>query len=238
MMRLHSVQLMCLVLMTCRLPFGPVDGAATLKIIETGSAKEVLALLAPIAFPIGITTSVLTGRGINKRFSALGAFKAGFLGRVLLGFVWLLIYKFAKTVGGDQPGIYTIIILGVCCQAICSEIMFVSQMAFFAQVSDVSMGGTYMTFFNTVANLGNKWPSMLMLSLMDQGPFIFSGWETFVELTTICSIGGVAWMAAGGRLLDRLEQMNPSDWELSSPSSRVVTEDSMELINQVKKRRP
>lgn len=29
-------------------------------------------------------------------------------------------------------------------------------MAFFAQVSDPSLGGTYMTFFNTVANLGNK----------------------------------------------------------------------------------
>jgi PAT family acetyl-CoA transporter-like MFS transporter 1 len=32
--------------------------------------------------------------------------------------------------------------------------MFVSQMAFFAKVSDPKIGGTYMTLLNTLANLG------------------------------------------------------------------------------------
>lgn len=32
--------------------------------------------------------------------------------------------------------------------------MFVSQMAFFAQVSDPKIGGTYMTLLNTLTNLG------------------------------------------------------------------------------------
>ena len=32
--------------------------------------------------------------------------------------------------------------------------MFVCQMAFHAQISDPSIGGTYMTLLNTVANLG------------------------------------------------------------------------------------
>lgn len=40
-------------------------------------------------------------------------------------------------------------------QTCLQEFMFVSQIAFFAQVSDVTVGGTYMTFFNTVANFGN-----------------------------------------------------------------------------------
>ena len=35
---------------------------------------------------------------------------------------------------------------------VCS--MFVSQMAFFAQVSDPKIGGTYMTLLNTLTNLG------------------------------------------------------------------------------------
>ena len=34
--------------------------------------------------------------------------------------------------------------------------MFVSQMAFFAQISDAKIGGTYMTLLNTVANLGRR----------------------------------------------------------------------------------
>jgi PAT family acetyl-CoA transporter-like MFS transporter 1 len=32
--------------------------------------------------------------------------------------------------------------------------MFVSQMAFFAKVSDPKIGGTYMTLLNTLSNLG------------------------------------------------------------------------------------
>ncbi len=32
--------------------------------------------------------------------------------------------------------------------------MFVSIMAFFAQVSDPAVGGTYMTLLNTITNLG------------------------------------------------------------------------------------
>jgi PAT family acetyl-CoA transporter-like MFS transporter 1 len=34
--------------------------------------------------------------------------------------------------------------------------MFVSQMAFFATVSDPKIGGTYMTLLNTLTNLGKK----------------------------------------------------------------------------------
>jgi PAT family acetyl-CoA transporter-like MFS transporter 1 len=48
-----------------------------------------------------------------------------------------------------------------------SQLMFVSQMAFFARVSDPAIGGTYMTLLNTVANLGSKWPASLSLALME-----------------------------------------------------------------------
>jgi hypothetical protein len=44
---------------------------------------------------------------------------------------------------------------------------FVSQMSFFARVSDPLIGGTYMTLLNTVANLGSKWPTSLSLVLME-----------------------------------------------------------------------
>ncbi|XP_023327774.1 acetyl-coenzyme A transporter 1 [Eurytemora carolleeae] len=41
--------------------------------------------------------------------------------------------------------------------------MFVSIMAFFAQVSDPAVGGTYMTLLNTLTNLGGNWPTTLAL---------------------------------------------------------------------------
>jgi PAT family acetyl-CoA transporter-like MFS transporter 1 len=45
--------------------------------------------------------------------------------------------------------------------------MFVSIMAFFAQVSDPAVGGTYMTLLNTLSNLGGNWPSTTALWLVD-----------------------------------------------------------------------
>jgi len=45
--------------------------------------------------------------------------------------------------------------------------MFVSIMSFFAQISDPSVGGTYMTLLNTICNLGGNWPSTVALWLVD-----------------------------------------------------------------------
>ena len=46
--------------------------------------------------------------------------------------------------------------------------MFVSQMSFFAQISDKNIGGTYMTFLNTITNFGGNWPSTVALFLAGQ----------------------------------------------------------------------
>lgn len=45
--------------------------------------------------------------------------------------------------------------------------MFVAVMAFFAKVSDPAVGGTYMTFLNTMSNLGTNWPNTLALWAID-----------------------------------------------------------------------
>ena len=46
--------------------------------------------------------------------------------------------------------------------------MFVSQMMFNASVSDVKMGGTYMTLLNTLINLSGTVPQTLSLWLVDR----------------------------------------------------------------------
>ena len=40
-------------------------------------------------------------------------------------------------------------------------------MSFFARISDVSIGGTYMTLLNTVGNLGSMWPITAAMALVD-----------------------------------------------------------------------
>ena len=45
--------------------------------------------------------------------------------------------------------------------------MFVTQMTFFARVSDPAMGGTYMTLLNTLSNLGGMAPQTGSIYLCD-----------------------------------------------------------------------
>lgn len=41
------------------------------------------------------------------------------------------------------------------------------QGAFFARVSDVAIGGTYLTLLNTFSNFGGTWPKIFVLQLVD-----------------------------------------------------------------------
>ena len=41
-------------------------------------------------------------------------------------------------------------------------------MAFYAQVSDPSVGGTYMTMLNTFTNLGGNWPTWCALQFVSE----------------------------------------------------------------------
>ena len=50
-------------------------------------------------------------------------------------------------------------------------------MAFFARISDPAIGGTYMTFLNTLTNLGNMWPNSFTLWFVD-----FLTWKDCVSV--------------------------------------------------------
>jgi PAT family acetyl-CoA transporter-like MFS transporter 1 len=49
---------------------------------------------------------------------------------------------------------------------IAGTFIFISFMTFFSKISDPNIGGTYMTFLNTMSNLGTMWPSSLALWLL------------------------------------------------------------------------
>lgn len=46
-------------------------------------------------------------------------------------------------------------------------VMFVAIIAFFSRISDTRFGGTYITFLNTVTNLGTAWSSTAALGMID-----------------------------------------------------------------------
>ena len=78
----------------------------------------------------------------------------------------LLLRTFSGSVDADVPlWLLGLGLLVLALGAVASSSMFVAQMAFFNRVSDVRIGGTYLTMLNTLANLGAQWPGTVVLTL-------------------------------------------------------------------------
>lgn len=127
--------------------------------IENGVPKEKLGLLAVPLTPLQIILPLLLSRYTNGS-RPFDLYIKAIPFRLLMGVfgaLWIYYTPLFKDVNGEYPIYYF-----VCCllinsvQSIFTYSMFVSQMAFFAKVSDKRIGGSYMTFLNTVTNLGKK----------------------------------------------------------------------------------
>lgn len=69
---------------------------------------------------------------------------------------------------GDYPYMYYVVWIGAYyLHQVSSYCIFLSMMAFNAQISDPKIGGTYMTLLNTLNNLGGNWPATFVLSVTD-----------------------------------------------------------------------
>ncbi|CEL99644.1 unnamed protein product [Vitrella brassicaformis CCMP3155] len=251
-MWLGPVQTVVLVLMTCRLPFAVTDSSTHLKLVEYGMSKEELAFLAPLLIPSGILTPMALGR-YTAGARPMNIFLRGMPFRLIIGALFAVFLPLTRAVyatktAGSPPYVFYVFILlvGVLYDA-ASNCMFVAQMAFFAKISDPSIGGTYMTFLNTIANLGGKWTTTLSLWLMDpltirrcpddqplpiplpiaddstspdaqQCPVLLDGYT--VQLA-ICFVIGVLWMWALGSKVKRLQELPEEAWHI--PKTTTTT---------------
>nr|CAD2172042.1 unnamed protein product [Meloidogyne enterolobii] len=98
---------------------------------------------------VGITTDKIASRSL-------------FLTPLHIVLPWLL-----ESSGDYSYFYYAIWMAAYYMQQIASYCIFLSMMAFNAQISDPKIGGTYMTLLNTLNNLGGNWPVTLFLSITD-----------------------------------------------------------------------
>ena len=69
--------------------------------------------------------------------------------------VWVYVTPSFKDSNNEYPFSYYIICLLInAFHSVFIYTIFVAQVSFFAKVSDKKIGGTYMTFLNTMSNLG------------------------------------------------------------------------------------
>jgi len=245
--KLPAVQELVFILLTVRIGFAASDAVTGLKLIEAGVKKETLALMAvplvplQILLPLVISKFTTGPRPLNVYMKAIPF-------RLIFGVVFaLLVYwtSFVRAGGDDFPLYYYAVILGIYgFHQVAVYSMFVAIMAFFAKVSDPVIGGTYMTFLNTLSNLGGNWPATLMLWFVDplttkectnginvcNGPeqvkactsaggkcnIIIDGY--YIETVT-CIALGFLWLLWKRHSLINLQNRKEADWKVTYTNS-------------------
>ncbi len=162
--KIKPVQLLCLVLFTCRASFGPVDAGTTFKFQEYGMPKTDMASIAPLLLMFSLMMPTFTSVSIAN--APIDMFLLGILLKLCSsGLVWGMFQLSIRryTYNENYPHFYTLLVVVMGIHEVSSNLISGSMMSFFAKIADPSIGGTYMTLLNTVMNLGGKWSSVLSL---------------------------------------------------------------------------
>ncbi|CAG9532148.1 unnamed protein product [Cercopithifilaria johnstoni] len=244
-LRLKPVLWMVIVLFTGKFAFAATDGITGLKLISMGMPKDKLSSIALFLVPLQILLPWVIGKYVAGP-RPLNIFLLAYPYRIFLSGVFAaMIWCTPSLSSEDFPSLlYAIWIIAYCFHQIASYSMFVSLMAFFAQVSDPAIGGTYMTLLNTLSNLGGNWPVTLILSLTDHFTFkncVIRGTKTILgscntemsvnqcaakgnvcELAVdgyyvsvaLCSVVGIIWYKLLFRKIKYFQEIPRQDWRI------------------------
>ena len=212
--QLDSVKLLVAVLLTRSVATGAADTLTSRKLLEQGMPKESLASILVLLTPVQIVLP-----GLISRYTAskpLQFFERSYVPRMMLGAASaLLVYNAPSFEGGYMPLWFWSCVLTLSLVAsVLQTIQFVSLMAFFAKVSDPSVGGSYMTLLNTATNMGSKWPSTLSLLLVSPltVPGVAGGYYVLVGATLAL---GTAWIVKARAHLRALEALPEKKWRVA-----------------------
>jgi len=218
---LHPVRLLLLLLFTWKFPFAIADGVAPLKLQEFGVHKEHMAYIASGMMPVVILLPAVVSRWTSNTTPWNLAMKA-YPWRVLLVLVSTVLVSCTPSEAlhrGEIPWLFYSAVVLVCFLAtVAQQCMFVSQMAFFARISDPALGGTYMTLLNTLANLGGMWPGTAVLNLIDASSCTAETClvkrDGFYLMSGISFIYGVLWYLLASSHARRVQTIKLSDWRV------------------------
>lgn len=165
---LPSVMQWVIILLTCKMSAAS-ESLVGLKLIELGVSKESLAIMAVPLTPLQIGLPLVIAK-YTAGPRPLDFFLRGLQCRLLFCLVFAVVVHATpsfKDENNEYSYAYFVLLLTVYCfHQVAAYSIFVALMAFNAKISDPTIGGTYMTLLNTVANLGGNWPSTLAMWLV------------------------------------------------------------------------
>lgn len=166
---LKRVQQLAFILLTSRIGWA-TDSALFLKMIEYGVSKEVICLLTIPLIPVNVLWPLIVTKYTNGPKSLILNAKCIPIKLLVALMCTSFMYFLRDFKNSEGEYDYKFYITCVCVFAINTMVDLtraVSMTAFIARVSDESIGGTYMTFLTTLANLGGKYPSTLALYMIN-----------------------------------------------------------------------
>ncbi|CAD5212992.1 unnamed protein product [Bursaphelenchus okinawaensis] len=167
---LKPMRIMVVLLLTAKIAFAAADSMTDLKLINAGITADKIASISIFLTPLQIILPWLLGKQIAGP-KPLNVYLLAYPYRIVMGVVFAALVfwtPYFRLPNGEYPyTYYGIWISAFYLHQIASYCYFLSLMAFFAQISDPKIGGTYMTLLNTLSNLGGNWPSTFVLSVTD-----------------------------------------------------------------------
>ncbi|XP_031783669.1 acetyl-coenzyme A transporter 1 [Nasonia vitripennis] len=240
--KLPNIKLMVLILLTAKIGFSASDAVTGLKMVEAGIPKEKFALMAVPMIPLQIVLPIFISRytaGPKPMDIYLKAMPYRLMFGLVAAFLVWITPQFVRH--GEVPAYYFVLLVVLyLLHQVCTSCMFVASMAFFARVSDPAVGGTYMTFLNTLCNLGGNWPSTAALYFVDALTFRQCSNDPTNDCSTadeketctrtdgvcnmrldgyyiesfLCVIIGYLWLRWGRRKIQHLQHMPLSSWKV------------------------
>ncbi|XP_014091814.2 acetyl-coenzyme A transporter 1 [Bactrocera oleae] len=169
MVRMRPIQILAAILLTVKVTFAACDAVTSLKLIDAGVPKEKLALLVVPIIPLQIVLPLIVSRYTHGP-RPMDIYVKAIPYRIVFSTLAAIITyctPFMISNGYVPIYYYVLLIVNYALYQVFLYCMFVAVMAFFAKISDPAVGGTYMTFLNTLSNLGGNWPNTVVLWLVD-----------------------------------------------------------------------
>ncbi len=217
--KLKPVQELSLAMMTCKVGFVLFDAVTTLRLLDKGVRQQDVAVFALVDFPLQLLVALYASKHAISS-TPLALYRVGFFFRALVGVCGvLLVYLYPG--GAPSTLWWLLLLLSSLAYSSASSLMFVSQCALFSRVADESIAGTYVTFLNSVTNLGSSWPKFCVLILVD----VFAGWigDGYFVLALFSTLFNAGFFL---RMMDRLlalQHVPASRWMLRDSSTSSTT---------------
>ncbi|KAJ3256946.1 hypothetical protein HK103_005064 [Boothiomyces macroporosus] len=136
------------ILMICKIGFQANEAVTGLKLLELGFNKEYLALSVLLDFPLQMIFGYYAAKWSSGKRPLL-PWLYGFYGRLLAAVVGMaVVYNYPKE--GVTTAYLVVVMSATVLSSFMNTIQFVGMGSFFTKISDPAIGGTYMTFLNTL----------------------------------------------------------------------------------------